>query len=59
MGAKTKELNKLAEDWTKAELDGDVSSLKEILPNDFVAVGPRGFVLRACYEPALRMPAAC
>ena len=45
MGAKTKELNKLAEDWTKAELDGDVSSLKEILPNDFVAVGLRGFVL--------------
>jgi Domain of unknown function (DUF4440) len=45
MGAKTKELNKLAEDWAKAELDGDVGSLEEILAGDFVAVGPRGFVL--------------
>lgn len=45
MDDKAKELNELAEDWTKAELDGDVSSLKEILADDFVAVGPRGFVL--------------
>jgi uncharacterized protein (TIGR02246 family) len=45
MDDKTKELNKLAEDWAKAELEGDVSSLEGILADDFVAVGPRGFVL--------------
>jgi ketosteroid isomerase-like protein len=41
----TKEPNRRAEDWANAELDGDASSLKEILADDFVAVGPRGFVL--------------
>jgi uncharacterized protein (TIGR02246 family) len=45
MDDKTGELNKLAEDWATAELDGDVSSLQKILADDFVAVGPRGFVL--------------
>jgi len=45
MGDRTKELSKLAEDWAAAELGGDVGSLEEILADDFVAVGPRGFVL--------------
>jgi len=45
MGDKAKEPNELAETWARAELDGDANSLKEILADDFVAVGPRGFVL--------------
>jgi ketosteroid isomerase-like protein len=45
MGSKTNETSELAEDWARAELDGDVSSLGEILSDDFVAVGPRGFML--------------
>ena len=45
MGDQKRELNKIAEDWAAAELNGDATSLKEILAGDFVAVGPRGFVL--------------
>ena len=45
MGDQKRELNKIAEDWAAAELNGDATSLKEILADDFVAVGPRGFVL--------------
>ena len=45
MNDKMQEPNSLAKDWAGAELDGDVGSLGEILADDFVAVGPRGFVL--------------
>ena len=45
MSVETEELSGLVNDWAAAELGGDTASLKEILADDFVAVGPRGFVL--------------
>lgn len=45
MTDKAREPNQLAEDWAAAELDGDAASLREILADDFVAVGPRSFLL--------------
>ena len=45
MSIKTEELSDLANDWAAAELDGDTASLREILADDFVGVGPRGFSL--------------
>jgi uncharacterized protein (TIGR02246 family) len=45
MSIKTEEPSDLANYWAAAELDGDTASLKEILADDFVGVGPRGFSL--------------
>jgi ketosteroid isomerase-like protein len=44
-GSNAQPIADLARAWARAERDGDVGFFTETLTDDFLAVGPRGFVL--------------
>ena len=39
------DLNQLGQEWAEAELRGNTSFLGEMLTDEFVGIGPRGFML--------------
>jgi hypothetical protein len=45
MNSQSEELNRLLKGWGTAELGGDTVKLGELLADEFVGVGPRGFTL--------------
>jgi ketosteroid isomerase-like protein len=42
----TKQLEQLVEQWIAALLKGDADVLDHMTADDFITIGPRGFVLR-------------